>query len=74
MADVIVLKTHVRTENESDDAVYGFYGEVERIFNKFAKYHIKIELRDLNANVKNKGMFTLANLNKSSHEGVGDGR
>lgn len=65
LADDIILNAHARTEYESDDAIYGFCGELERVFDKFPKYRMKMLLRDFNANVGRKGMFTLANLNES---------
>jgi hypothetical protein len=41
---IIVLNTHAPTEDRSDDVKDGFYEELERIFNKFPKYHMKFFL------------------------------
>jgi hypothetical protein len=46
---IIVLNVHALTENETDDVNNGFYEELERVFDKFPKYHTKI-LLDFNAN------------------------
>jgi hypothetical protein len=46
---IIVLNIHAPTE---DKTVKGsFYEEVERVFGKFPKYHMKILLGDFNAKV-----------------------
>jgi hypothetical protein len=34
-----------------------FYTEVQRVFDKFPKYHMKISLRDFNANVGREDIF-----------------
>jgi hypothetical protein len=40
----IVLNVHAPTEVKTDDVKDGFYEELERVFDKFPKYHIKILL------------------------------
>jgi hypothetical protein len=42
--DIIVLNVHATTKNKIDDMKDSFYKELERVFNKFPKYHIKILL------------------------------
>jgi hypothetical protein len=74
LADIIVLNAHAQTEDEGDDTEYSFYGELERVFDKFPKYGMKILLGDFNANVGRKSRFTLTNLNESSREASDDGR
>jgi hypothetical protein len=46
---IIVLNVHAPTEDETDDVKDSFYEELEHIFDKFPKYHMKILLGDLNA-------------------------
>jgi hydroxypyruvate isomerase len=46
---IIVLNVHVPTEDKTDDVKDSFYKELERLFDKFPKYHIKILLGDFNA-------------------------
>jgi hypothetical protein len=46
---IIVLNVHAQTEDKTDDVKNSFYEELERIFDKFPKYHMKILLGDLNA-------------------------
>jgi hypothetical protein len=48
--DIIVLNVHAPTEDKIDDVKGSFYEELERVFNKFPKYHMKI-LLDFNAKV-----------------------
>jgi hypothetical protein len=46
---MIVLNVHAPTEDKIDDVKGSFYEELECIFDKFPKYHMKILLGDLNA-------------------------
>jgi hypothetical protein len=41
---IIVLNVNAPTEDKTDDVKYSFYEEVERVFDKFPKYHMKILL------------------------------
>jgi hypothetical protein len=42
---VIVLNVHAPTEDKTDDVKDSFYEELERVFDKFTKYHMKIVVR-----------------------------
>jgi hypothetical protein len=46
---IIVLNVHAPTEDKTDDVKDSFNEELERIFDKFPKYHMIILLGDLNA-------------------------
>jgi hypothetical protein len=48
---IIVLTVHAPTEDKPDDVKDSFYEELERIFDKFPKYHMKILLGDFSATV-----------------------
>jgi exonuclease III len=48
---IIVLNIHPPTEDKTDDVKDSFYEELERVFDKFPKYHMKILLGDFNAKV-----------------------
>jgi hypothetical protein len=48
---IIVLYVHAPTEDKTDDVKDSFYEELERIFDIFPKYHMKILLGDLNDKV-----------------------
>jgi hypothetical protein len=48
---IIVLNGHATTEDKTDDVKDSFYEELESIFDKFPKYHMKMLLGDLNAKV-----------------------
>jgi hypothetical protein len=39
---IIVLSVHAPTEDKTDDVKDSFYEELERVFEKFPKCHIKI--------------------------------
>jgi hypothetical protein len=41
---IIVLNVHAPTEDKTDDLKDSFYEELERVFDKFLKYHLKILL------------------------------
>jgi hypothetical protein len=43
---IIVLNVHVPTEDKTDDVKDSFYVELERVFDEFPKYHMKILLED----------------------------
>jgi hypothetical protein len=48
---IIVLNVHAPTEDKTDDVKDSFYEELERMFDKFSKYHMKILLGGFSANV-----------------------
>jgi hypothetical protein len=43
---IIVLNVHAPTEHKTDDVKDSSYEELESIFDKFPKYHMKILLGD----------------------------
>jgi hypothetical protein len=54
---IIVLNFHAPTEDKLHDAKDSFYEELEQVFDKFPKYHLKILLRDFNAKVGRENTF-----------------
>jgi hypothetical protein len=58
---IIVLNVHAPTDDVKDS----FYEEVERVFDKFPKYHIKILLGDFNTKVGRENIFKPTNGNES---------
>jgi hypothetical protein len=62
-----VLNVHARTEDEIDD-MDSFYEKLERVFDKFSKYHTKILLGDFNAKIIRKDIFKPTIVNESIHE------
>jgi hypothetical protein len=52
----------------------GFYKELERVFDRFPKYHTKILLRDFSAKVGREGIFKPTVGNESLHEISNDKR
>jgi hypothetical protein len=65
---IIVLNFHAPTEDKTDDVKHSFYEELERVFDKFPKYHMKILLGDFNAKVGKEGIFKPTTGNESLHE------
>jgi hypothetical protein len=41
---IIVLSVHAPTDDKTDDVKDSFCKELERVFDKFSKYHMKILL------------------------------
>jgi hypothetical protein len=62
------LNVHAPTEDETVEVKDSFYEELERLFDKFPKYHVKIMLGDFNAKVRREDIFKSAIGNESSHE------
>jgi hypothetical protein len=48
--NIVLLNIHASTEDKIDYVKGSFYGILERVFDKFPKYHMTI-LLDLNAKV-----------------------
>jgi exonuclease III len=46
-----VIGCHAPTEDKTDDVKGSFYEELQRVFDKFSKYRMKILLGDFNAQV-----------------------
>jgi hypothetical protein len=65
---IIVLNVHSPTEDKTDDVKDSFYEEVERMFDKFPKYHMKIPLGDFSAKVGREDIFKPTIGNESLHE------
>jgi hypothetical protein len=65
---IIVLNVHAPTEDKTDGVKDSFYEELERIFNKFPRHHMKILLGDLNAKVDRGDIFKLTIGNENLHK------
>jgi hypothetical protein len=67
-----VLNVHAPIEDKSDDMKDRFYEELEQVFDKFLRYHMKRLLGDCNAKVGREDIFkpTIGNesLCKSSKD------
>jgi hypothetical protein len=64
----IVLNVHASTEDKIDDMKNSFYKELECIFNKFPKFHMKILLGDFSAKVDREDIFKPTIGDESLHE------
>jgi hypothetical protein len=56
---IIVLNVHAPTEDKTNDMKDSFHEKLERVFDKFLKYHMKILLGDFNADVGREDIFKL---------------
>jgi exonuclease III len=65
---IIVLNVHAPAEDKIDDVSNSFNEELECIFDKFRKHHMKILLGDFNAKVGREDIFKLTIGNESLHE------
>jgi endonuclease/exonuclease/phosphatase family metal-dependent hydrolase len=59
---------HAPCEDTSDDIKDSFYEELERVFDQFPRYDMKILLGDFNAKVGREDIFKPTIGNESSHE------
>jgi exonuclease III len=66
--NIIILNVHVPTEDKIDNIKDRFYEELEHVFDKFPKYHIKILLGDFNAKVGREDIFKPTIGNESLHK------
>jgi hypothetical protein len=65
---VLVLNVHAPTEDKTDEVKDSFYEELEHVFDKFPKYHMKISLGYFSAKVGREGIFKPTIGNESLHE------
>jgi hypothetical protein len=65
---VIVLNVHAPTEDKTDDVKDSFYEELERVFDKFRKYHMKSLQGDFNAKVGKEDIFKPTIGKENLHE------
>jgi hypothetical protein len=65
---IIVLNVHYPTEDKTNDVKDSFYEELELVFHKFPKYHMKNLLEDFNAKVGREGIFKPTTCNESLHK------
>jgi hypothetical protein len=61
------MNVHAPTE-DNDDVKDSFYEELERVLDKFPKYHMKILLGDFSAKVGREDIFKPTIGNESLHE------
>ncbi|PNF15196.1 hypothetical protein B7P43_G14111 [Cryptotermes secundus] len=66
--DIIVINVHAPTDDKIDDIKDRFYEELEHVFDKFPKYHMKILLGDFSAKVGREDIYKPTIGNESLHE------
>jgi hypothetical protein len=57
--NIVVLNVHAPSEDKSDVSKDSLHEELEQVFNHFPKYHMKIQLGDLNAKLERENIFKL---------------
>ena len=55
--NIIILNGLVPSEEKSENSKNSFYEELEKVFDYFPKYHMKILLGDFSAKVKRENVF-----------------
>jgi hypothetical protein len=65
---IIVLNVHAPTEDKTDDVKDSFYAELEHVFDKLSKYHMKILLGGFKGKVGREDIFKLTIGNESLHK------
>jgi hypothetical protein len=65
---IIVLNVHAPAEDKINYVKDSFYEELECIFDKFTKYHMKILLGDISAKIGREDIFKPTIGNESLHE------
>jgi len=58
---------HAPSEEKSDDSKDSFYKELEKVFDHFPKYHMKILLGDFNTKVGKENILKPTIGNESLH-------
>jgi hypothetical protein len=64
---IIVLNVHAPIEDKTDYVKGSFYEELERVYDYFPKYHMKILLGDFNAKVGREDIFKQTTWYESLH-------
>jgi hypothetical protein len=65
---IIVLNIQAPTDDKTDNVKDSFYEEVEHVFDKLPRYHMKILLGDFNDKVGREDIFKLTSGNESLYE------
>ena len=67
----IVLNVHAPSEEKSDDSKDGFYKELEKVFDHFSTYHMKILLGEFNEKLERE-YFQQTIANENIHQDSND--
>jgi exonuclease III len=70
----IVLDVHAPAEDKGDVIKDSFYKELEEVFDQFPRYHMKILMGDVNAEVGREDIFKPTVGSESLHEASNDNR
>jgi hypothetical protein len=68
------INVHAPTEDKINYIKYSFYKELEHVFNKLPKYHLKILLGGFSTKVNREDIFKPTIGNESLHEIINDNR
>jgi len=70
--NIIVVNVHAPSKEKSDESKDSFYEELDQVFYRFPKHHMKILLGDFNAKVGRENIFKPTIVNKSLHQDSND--
>ena len=70
--NIIVVNVHAPSEEKSGEAKDSFYEELEKVFDQFPKYHLKMLLGDCNAKVGRENSFKPTIGQESLHQDSND--
>ena len=63
-SNIIRVYVHAPSDGKGDESKDSFYEELEKVFDHFPKYHIKILLGDFNAKVGKERLFSNQQLDR----------
>jgi hypothetical protein len=69
---IFVLNVHASTDDQNDDSRNNSYEELQQVFHPFPKYHMKILLRDLTAQMGTEDTFKPTTGNESLNANSND--
>ena len=70
--NIVVVNVHALSEKKNDGSKDSFYEELERVFQHFPKYHMKILLGDFNAKMGIENVFKTTTGQESLHQNSND--
>ena len=70
--NITALNVHASGEVKIDDSKDRFYEELEHVFDRFPKYHMKILSGDFNAKLEREDIFKPTIWNESLHQDSND--
>jgi len=70
--NIILVNVHAPSEENSDESKDSFYEELEKVFDHFPKYHMKMLLGDFNPKMEREDIFKPTIGQESLHQDSND--